>query len=310
MPRNPLWKVPSTWKSERHKEALPLSKMMIFALISGVDGEQVGANMRTINALHRYDLCDEDGVLNEYGKVIAITKLSLTQQCKKLNIPLTKFTLFWPSRPEPAALEYVLKEGEWGFADEGKMLHALIHSLVLKLLYKTACSVETKRGRFWGPIYGPETARSWFYLHYAGYGDLLEIEPNLVQLMLNEISTWDRVGFLESWRLLRKWNEDNQYEWALTHPAKYIDDEKALATLDAFGKHRILAIAQKIFKDPYSYYSGWPDLMILNANIGPRFVEVKTTDKLHYSQVITISDMKEVAKLDISVLRLTKCKKV
>lgn len=30
-------------------------------------------------------------------------------------------------------------------------------------------------------------------LDYAGYNDLIEVEPDLAELMLDEINTWDRI---------------------------------------------------------------------------------------------------------------------
>ena len=72
------------------------------------------------------------------------------------------------------------------------------------------------------------------------------------------------------------------------------------------GLENLAKIANLLCQDPHAFYSrGWPDLMILGPNEF-RFVEVKTTDKLHRSQIITMPEMHKVGGLDISVLQLVK----
>lgn len=52
----------------------------------------------------------------------------------------------------------------------------------------------------------------------------------------------------------------------------------------AVGPRRLAAIAQKFFEKPYDYRAGWPDLTLIDSN-GVHFVEVKTTDCFHMSQL-------------------------
>ena len=81
--------------------------------------------------------------------------------------------------------------------------------------------------------------------------------------------------------------------------------EYAGALFDAIDKESFIKIAKKIAEDPYTYRNGWPDLTLVKDNI-VSFVEVKTTDKLHESQLITIPAMKNLVPFDFSVCKVTK----
>ena len=140
----------------------------------------------------------------------------------------------------------------------------------------------------------------------TGYGedlhnDILDVAPDIEAGMLADIERFDRTEFARSWQTLAKWNTGNHSD---PHPAGCVSVERALASLDAVGRPRLSAIAAQIFTDPYSYYHGWPDLTILDSAGRCEFVEVKTTDRLHYGQIVTMGDMRHAAGLDIRVLRL------
>lgn len=292
MARNPHWRVPSTWRSERYRENLRLSPTMKAALRAAAECGTVVATPGTLKALIDRDLCDGAGRLNPYGEVIAVSTLALPAQCRVLNLPLATVECDWQGRPEPAALQLLTDAGGWGYADEGRVLHALIHGLVLPRLYSTALD---------SPQWGADRARSWFYMGYGGYNDLLDVDPNLAAKMLSDIAYWDRAAFLQTWQALMEWNMGNE---VVPHPASRIGQDTALMVLDTVGRDRLYAIAKKVFEEPFSYWSGWPDLMLLDSEGSLRFVEVKTTDTLHYSQIITMPAMRDAAGLDMSVLRL------
>lgn len=50
--------------------------------------------------------------------------------------------------------------------------------------------------------------------------------------------------------------------------------------------------------------SGWPDLTIIRNGL-ILWVEVKTTDKLHMSQLVTLSRMKDLLPGELKVLQIT-----
>lgn len=295
VPRNPHWRVPSTWRSERTPENLGLSRPMEGVLrASAESGSVADASVETITALCAKGLCDGEGALNAYGTVVAISLVPLQRQCCILGFRLDERRHAWDGRPEPAGLLLSLEVGAWGYADEGRVLHALIHALVFPRLYSTMSEAWNKSG-------GSDRARSWLYGSYAGYNDVLDFAPDLAAQMLADIHAWDRPAFVESWRTLGEWNADNHWKW---HPATTVRPDQALAILEAVGVRRLAAVAAQVFTDPYAYYHGWPDLMVLTPDGRLDFIEVKTTDRLHYGQIITMADMRNAAHLEMSVLCL------
>lgn len=65
----------------------------------------------------------------------------------------------------------------------------------------------------------------------------------------------------------------------------------------------IFGIFDVFMKAPYDYRSGWPDVIVANSK-QVRFYEVKTTDRLHKSQIRIINDFRDICRLDFRVLNL------
>ena len=79
---------------------------------------------------------------------------------------------------------------------------------------------------------------------------------------------------------------------------------EVIATLfEALGAERLASIAEAIIEDPYTYRSGWPDLTMTRGG-EMQWVEIKTTDKLHMSQVTTIHRMKPLLPGSVRVVQL------
>ncbi len=73
----------------------------------------------------------------------------------------------------------------------------------------------------------------------------------------------------------------------------------------AIGAERLAQITAAIMEDPYVYRSGWPDLTMVKGS-DMFWVEIKTTDRLHTSQIMTISRMKPLLPGEVRVVQLTK----
>jgi hypothetical protein len=77
------------------------------------------------------------------------------------------------------------------------------------------------------------------------------------------------------------------------------------AIFSALGSSTLRAITEAIAEDPYQYRAGWPDLTLVKDG-KMLWIEVKTTDKLHMSQIITLSKMKALLPGKLMVVQLTK----
>ena len=73
----------------------------------------------------------------------------------------------------------------------------------------------------------------------------------------------------------------------------------------ALGGKALREITRTIAEDPYQYRAGWPDLTLAKGE-NMLWVEVKTTDKLHMSQIITMTKMKPLLPGKLLVLQLAK----
>jgi len=79
--------------------------------------------------------------------------------------------------------------------------------------------------------------------------------------------------------------------------------ECCVALFDAIDTQLFVDVAKKFSEDPYTYRSGWPDLIIVKGK-EVKFIEVKTTDKLHKSQLVTIPIFRKVIPYEFSVCRV------
>ena len=104
--------------------------------------------------------------------------------------------------------------------------------------------------------------------------------------LINSIAYTDRKSFLKNIKEISAQNFIMN-----EHPDLSIECCESL--FDAIDTHVFIRLAKKIAEDPYTFRKGWPDLTIVKGK-DVQFIEVKTTDKLHKSQLNTIQEMKEL----------------
>lgn len=83
----------------------------------------------------------------------------------------------------------------------------------------------------------------------------------------------------------------------------------AIGLFDMLGNTRLQQITAIFARLPYDYRSGWPDLTVLGSG-GVRFVEVKTTDILHESQIRFAHELAHPLAFRCSVLQLLPLKQI
>ena len=79
--------------------------------------------------------------------------------------------------------------------------------------------------------------------------------------------------------------------------------EFLLALAATVGNEFIAKVAEVFFKRPYEYRAGWPDLTVIEDS-GIHFIEVKTTDLLHASQLRFAREIANPLGLKCSVVQL------
>lgn len=265
-----------------------MKKALREAIDSGVVTSGGG---RMIEALSRRHLCDREGRLTEQGKIVALSYCSLSKQCDVLGLPLRKVKICHEGKPELAAMKYLQQPGRRVCYCEGGILTLILYCLCFDRLYRLG-------RKHWG---GAAEAGSQMYTSIICYGDFLEENPDLHERMLEDISGTSEGDMLRAYDVLKDW----QYRddgWAFRTWVG-VDREMVRDTCRALGKERLKAIGETFLADPYAFTKGWPDIVCVEDGL-VRLIEIKTTDRLRISQLITIPTMMSCVDLSVDVLRL------
>ena len=237
-------------------------------------------NRGTLKALIERDLIDESNVITSFGSRYAITKLPLAKQCEEIELELKALKLSYTGRPEPALLSYYKNLGYEGVSCEGMGILTVLKALMLDKLAELNSFNER------------EDACTRY----------LEAQFTILKGKVNEIIPTIRTTTKD--RFISNFQEIITKPFiALEYPELSIDFATAL--FDATDKEVLVSVAKKLAEAPYTYRNGWPDLTLIKDS-EVLFIEVKTTDKLHESQLITIPEMRSILPFKFSVCKVVK----
>lgn len=239
---------------------------------------------RTMKALFDRKLTDSKNKITEAGETIVIASMPLAKQCDTLSIKLNKISWIKSSKPEYFALSYFEEKNYIGAACEGGAIGTAIKALCLDAL--------TKSSIFYGTCID---AREDACL--KGVVVLSGLENDNLQLVLQEIEHTSKSKYLNAFSEIISYSFIQEWYPGLTL-------EFANALYDALPKSTFVKIAKWISLD-FSHRNGWPDLTLIKDN-RLSFVEVKTTDKLHESQLNTIPALTKEIGLPVSIIKLEK----
>lgn len=260
--------------------ARPLTANMRRVLRDTIRGKELPARQVTYTGLKTRGLIDTEGTLTLAGWKQAIVMLPLKEQCQMLGITYEKMLgLEAHGRPEYTAWYYLSSVGYKGTFCEGGPILLLIRAAALDVLSKLnifnsrqdACKQFTEAQ--------------------------LLIHKKNSDLILREIrsSNLDKViiGFNEIYTSLMVQD---------AYPGLTVEIIKLL--FNSLGSETLAKITEAIMEDPYSYRAGWPDLIMTNGDT-ILWAEIKTTDKLHMSQVSTLYRMKSLLPGKIKVIQIS-----
>jgi hypothetical protein len=221
--------------------------------------------------------------------------LSLFDQCQTLDVPLEHQALRYENNrwccgtrtfpePEAAALEFFREQGWVGAACEGGPILLTLKASCFEFLAST-----------WR--YGRRSAAKQAFQSLCFHGKVDTDD------LLAEIAYGIRSGFFG----LRRRKTLSNFGFIYSHDSvqsTYPSVEPCLVSglLELLGRD-LVEIGRVFATDPYKYRAGWPDLTLTKEN-KIRFIEVKTTDLLHQSQISIITDIAKPLNLPFSVLQL------
>ena len=208
-----------------------------------------------------------------------IAQLPLAEQCLKLDITHEKIEgLPYGKKPEIDALNHLSTQGFVGAYCEGGPVLLLIRAAALDVLAQFN-------------IFGRNDACTRFteaqLTAYKESSDLI-----LAAIRNTDVAQVDR-----NFKEIYAYPEIPKYYPGLTA------DTMSLLFI-AIGAARLAVITAAMMESPGSYRAGWPDLTMVKGS-DMHWVEIKTTDRLHMSQIMTIFRMKPLLPGNVRVLQLT-----
>lgn len=257
----------------------PPTPEMKQALRDIIRSKSISAKANTIKGLIKRGLADSSGALTHDGWKQAIVMLPLVEQCHHLGITHEKLSgLNFKQAPELTAWRHFLSSGYAGGYCEGGPILLLIRSAALNVLAR----LNKSGSRQDACTRGTEGQLTTLHEH----SDLILSairSANSQQVVRHFIEIY-------SSRMVQEWYR------GLT--------PFAIASLfDTLGEERLAQIASAIMEDPFLYRAGWPDLTMTNGS-EMLWAEIKTTDRLHLSQITTLHRMKPLLSGNIRVIQL------
>ena len=233
-----------------------------------------------LKSLIQRGLIDDDGKLTKSGKVYALSKMSLVKQCEFMELKLKTIKLEYYERPEFAMLSYFKSLGYIGVSCEGGGLLTILKALMLDKLSK------------YNPFNNREDACSRY------------LEAQFVSLkdQLKEIIS--EINIVPKERFIKNFQEIISTPY-ITSTYPELSTDFASSMFDAIDKKTFTRVANKFAEDPYKFRNGWPDITLIKNGV-VEFIEVKTSDKLHENQLMTIPVMRKILPFDFYVFKLIK----
>ena len=219
---------------------------------------------------------------------IMMTTLTLKAQCEQINWPLHTMHALkigagkWKEgqdsdlKPEQVVVTRLAAENRESCWDEGRGIYLLMKAAALDVL--------TKRSIFNGTWISPreDAIRGGFRLETvkAYKLEILTCIKNISHRQLQE-----NIAEICADPVIQHFFKKDYF-------FKGIIQNFLSSLADSVDSDFITKIAAVFMRNPYGYGPGWPDLTVIDKN-GLSFIEVKTTDRLHESQ---LRFAKEVAK--------------
>ena len=211
-----------------------------------------------------------------------ISALPLADQCTEIGIAYQRIPgLNFATCPEQTAFKHFSGQGWQGSYCEGGAVLMLIRAAALDIL-EVLNSLRSRE----------DACRRFTEAQ-------LEIQRKNLENICDTIRQARPELVRQNFREMYSYDSNQQY-----YPG--LQEDVIVDIFDAIGGEGLARITQAIGIDPYKYRKGWPDLTLVNQSGRLRWIEVKTTDKLHRSQIETLTHMLPHIPGEVEVLQLVK----
>ena len=255
-----------------------LTKQMTESLTSlYLNVANLNINKSTFKSLLNRSLINNDGSITAIGKRYVIANMPLSRQCLEMSLELHEIELLSNDCPEIALLKHFQSQGYVGSSLEGFAILTVLKALMLDRLEK----------------YNFFESRADACTRYLE-SQFIILKDKSDELILSIRETY-KDAFIKNFHEII-----SQPFIRSEYPQLTI--EFAVAVFDTVETDTFIKLATQLAQEP-SFRNGWPDLTLIKNNV-IQFVEVKTNDKLHNSQLVTIPILREISSSKISVCRL------
>ena len=303
----------------RNRFDFKLSKNMRDYLRKKKIDPDIKGSKPTITALIKRDLCFGDGGLTETGNTVAISLLPLSKQCYFLNVPLEDLVLEYCGYPEEAVINHLTSRSKIAYFTENAFGVHIAQFFMFKYQYDIA--IKHNMNLYSIAFTADDYSRKFIYDEIL-YNlnemtedisvDTIEENHQLIQKLNSQYnSTLDfsiTIDINDKVNVSSSEPRDQNGQLMMTFFYQDIWGIEFYKSLYSFlGVEFIRKLIKFIIHNPFYYSTGWPDIVVLEKK--PYFIEVKTTDKFHMSQIITMRDVMQKADIPIKCVRVKKVKK-
>lgn len=257
-----------------------LTKQMRAALRDAVRCKLVQCPRPTLNALVSRHLMDAGGCLTHSGWLTAVEMLPLEEQCREMGLGFERLTGLAEIRhPERAVWDYYQQLGYVGGYCEGGVILLLIRAAALPVL----AGLNT---------FGSHDDACRRYTEAQ-----MTIHADSAQAILDAIRHSEPTGVGRAFDDIYRFPSVREHYPDLTRDAM-------VQLYRSMGSDTLTEIAAAIMEQPYNLRSGWPDLTMTNGH-EIAWIEVKTTDRLHNSQIFTLDRMMPMLPGRVGVVKVS-----
>lgn len=264
--------------------SLEFSSIMMKSINAKFRGVEYNIGKATKDALIKRDIINSENELTRKGEIIAIVNLPLQKQLDFIGIPLRKIhSKNKIKNPELYCLESVQKKSVTAYFSENLFgLHVPYFFLFNEL--EEWCRKNDQ------PI---------FSISCVEY-EVNTVSTYLLSKVDEVVNNLDVKNVKAIYERIKIYNAKNNYFYDNT-----VDLDFYLNILKSIDTENLTRLFTMVLKHPRTLEIGWPDLVVLD-NRRLYFVEVKTTDKLHVSQIITFTEVLEQTNIEIQCWQLVK----
>lgn len=211
--------------------------------------------------------------------------------------------------PEITIKKLLIKHDNYNIVcfDEGSTIHTLLSCMTFNVVHKAwkdYYQIQYKNNKNINDRYFNDdkyiTYTFGVSLNSIRYLSLVKNKAyfykNLVKELLHNAKTVRKNDIENAFIKIQEIHSDNLNDSSQNNCTKL---SIILSLYDALGKNLLNKILKIYLSDPSAFGQGWPDLTTIDKNNIVKLLEVKTSDKLHISQIITFQEISKYLPIEI-----------